>query len=107
MARYILSPQAVDDLEVIKDYLVVNGGAAVARLVLRDLREAMRFLAGTPGAGHSRHDLTDQAVKFWAVFSYLIVYDPAVRPLGIVRVLHGHRDIARALSTASNQPDKA
>jgi antitoxin ParD1/3/4/toxin ParE1/3/4 len=36
-------------------------------------------------------------VKFWAVYSYLIVYDPASRPLTIVAVLHGARDVERLL----------
>jgi hypothetical protein len=32
-------------------------------------------------------------VKFWPVFSYLIVYDPAMKPLGVARVLHASRDL--------------
>jgi len=32
-------------------------------------------------------------VKFWPVFSYLIVYDPAMRPLGVARILHGYQDL--------------
>ncbi len=40
-----------------------------------------------------RDDLTDEPVKFWSVFSYLIVYDPATQPLGIARVLHGSQDL--------------
>jgi hypothetical protein len=34
-----------------------------------------------------RRDLTSLPVKFWSVFSYLIVYDPAAGPIAIVRVL--------------------
>ena len=33
-------------------------------------------------------------MRFWPVFSYLIVYDPAMQPVGIARVLHGSRDLA-------------
>lgn len=40
-----------------------------------------------------RPDLTGEPVKFWAVFSYLIVYNPATQPIGIARVVHGSRDI--------------
>jgi hypothetical protein len=32
-------------------------------------------------------------MKFWRVYCYLIVYDPAMRPLGIARVLHSRRDL--------------
>ncbi len=54
---------------------------------------ALRFLAATPGAGHRRDDLTDEDVRFWPVLSYLIAYDPAMRPIGIARVLHASRDL--------------
>jgi hypothetical protein len=37
--------------------------------------------------------LTDEPLKFWQVFSYLIVYDPAMQPLGIARVVHTSRDL--------------
>ena len=53
----------------------------------------MAFLAITPGAGHSRENLTDEPVKFWPVFSYLIIYDPATQPIGVARVLHGGQDL--------------
>ena len=43
-----------------------------------------------------RQDPTSLPVKFWSVFSYLIVYDPAARPIAIVRALDGRRD-ARAI----------
>ena len=65
----------------------------VARYVLGEIAKAFWFLAATPGAGHRREDLTDEPVKFWSVFSYLIVYDPESRPIGIARVLHGMRDL--------------
>ena len=58
---------------------------------------AFRLLAAQPEAGHFRRDLTPLPVKFWPVFSYLIVYDPAAQPLAIVRVLHGRRNVAAIL----------
>ena len=70
---------------------------SLARYMLHELREAFRFLAANPEAGHRRPDLTDAPVKFWTVFSYLIVYDPAKRPTEVLNVLHGARDIASLL----------
>jgi toxin ParE1/3/4 len=55
------------------------------------------FFSGTPGAGHWRKNLTDEAVKFFPVYSYLIVYRPETKPLEIVSILHGHRDVQRIL----------
>lgn len=93
MTRYRLSPEAQADLNDIKQYLLTEGGARPARHVLGEIRRGLRFLAANPRAGHARGDLTDEPVRFWAVFSYLIVYDPASNPLGVVRVLHGARDL--------------
>jgi toxin ParE1/3/4 len=93
VTRYRLSPEAEIDLDDIKRYLVGRGGTALARYVLGEIRLALRFLSTTPGAGHRRDDLTDEPVRFWPVFSYLIVYDPAMQPLGIARVLHGSQDL--------------
>ena len=92
MPSYRLTNKAKGDLEDIKAYLVRQGGPRLARYVLRELREAFRFLNGTPQAGHRRDDLTDAPLKFWTVFSYLIAYDAAKRPIEIVRVIHGARD---------------
>jgi antitoxin ParD1/3/4/toxin ParE1/3/4 len=59
----------------------------------------MAKLARTPGMGHLREDLADEPLKFWPVYSYLIIYRPETRPLQIVRVLHGARDLRRLLSS--------
>ncbi len=91
--RYILAPEAQQDLQEIRDYYLEKAGAGVARQVLGDITHAFRFLAVTPGAGHRREDLTDEPVKFWSVFAYLIVYDPDMRPIGIARVLHSSQDL--------------
>jgi toxin ParE1/3/4 len=95
---YVLSPESNDDLREIRDYLARQGGRRLARYVLEEIAAAFRLLVAHPEAGHFRRDLTPLPVKFWPVFSYLIVYDPAARPLAIVRVLHGRRDVAAITS---------
>jgi toxin ParE1/3/4 len=100
--RYVLAPEAEQDLDDIKDYLVKVAGVSVARYVLRQLKDSVVFLGRTPGAGHVREDLTDINVKFWPVFSYLIIYRPASRPIEIVRIIHGNQDIARILGQVDN-----
>ncbi len=97
MIRYRLSPEAESDLDDIKRYLLQQGGVRLARHVLHKIRDALRFLAATPGAGHSREDLTDEPMKFWSVLSYMIVYDPATNPIGVARVLHASQDLESLL----------
>jgi antitoxin ParD1/3/4/toxin ParE1/3/4 len=99
MSRYLLSPEAKQDLKDIKTYLVGEGGAPLARYVLGAIREGIRFVARYPGSGHLREDLTTLPVKFWHVFSYLIIYDPSKRPIEVARVLHGRRDVETILKT--------
>ena len=42
-------------------------------------------------------NFTDEAVKFFTVYSYLIVYRPETTPLQIVSILHGRRDVEQLL----------
>lgn len=93
MRRYRLTDDAYEDLAEIKAYLVEQDGKRAARYVLSAVTDGFRFIADTPGAGHGREDLTDEPVKFWGVFSYLIVYDPAAKPINVIRVLHSARDL--------------
>ena len=48
--------------------------------------------------GHYREDLAAKPVRFWPVHSYLVIYRPEQRPVQIVRVLSGFRDIRTLLS---------
>jgi plasmid stabilization system protein ParE len=97
MTRYRLTSDAERDLDTIKDYLLQQGGVRLVRHVVARIHRALNFLAEQPEAGHRREDLTAAPVKFWTVFSYMIIYDPAARPVTIVRVLHGSRDISTLL----------
>jgi antitoxin ParD1/3/4/toxin ParE1/3/4 len=58
----------------------------------------MRRLAEMPEMGHLREDLAEEPLRFWPVYSYLIIYRPDRNPLEVVRVLSGYRDIADLLS---------
>lgn len=59
-ARYVLAPEA-DRVESV-------------------IREKIVFLAKTPGGGHWSKHVTDEPVKFFPVYSYLIVYLPERNP---------------------------
>lgn len=84
--RFLLSPEAESDPDGIKEWVLTAGGPRVAIYVMRSLLMAIRLLAQRPDIGHVRKDLTDLPLRFWPVFSYLIVYDPARRPIEIVAV---------------------
>jgi len=74
-------------------YIKERSSLAIADRVETAIREKFAFLAQTPGAGHRRRDLTEADVKFFPVYSYLIVYRPETTPLQIASILHGRRDV--------------
>lgn len=96
MSRFRLSAPARRDLADITAYVAQDSGAAAKRL-LANFKDAFRGIAKMPGKGHCRKDLTDLPVRFWPVGSYLEVYDPSRRPVEILRVLHGARDVGTIL----------
>ena len=94
--RYQLTPRAQRNVEQITDFIAEDSVEAALR-VHDALEEAFRHLADMPAMGHTREDLTERPVKFWSVYSYLVVYDPASSPLTIIAVLHGARDVEHLL----------
>jgi plasmid stabilization system protein ParE len=96
-ARFVLAPQAALNLFEIWRYIQEQSSVEAADRVESAIRERIAFLAGAPGAGHSRKDLTQHNVKFFPVYSYLIVYRPEMKPLEIAAILHGRRDVERIL----------
>ena len=93
MTRYLLAPLAKRDLQEIRDYIAKDSTTA-ARRVVRELRAAMESLVEMLGKGHLREDLGDD-LRAWVVYSYLIIYRPETRPLQVVRVVSGYRDVPK------------
>ena len=96
MSDYVLSPEALQDLGDIWEFIAEDNIEAADR-VREEIFAAFDGLVNAPRKGHVREDLTDKPVLFWPVRAYLIVYRPETRPLHIVGVLHGARDIPTLL----------
>ena len=92
MSAYVLSLLAEKDLDNIWFYIAQDSSEQADRVVI-ETRKAIRRLADWPEIGHVRDDLPDPTLRVWSVFSYLIVYKPAAKPLEVVRIIHGMRDI--------------
>ena len=96
MSQFVLTPAAEDDIRELLEYIERDNPSAVQRV--RDgLLDGMRLIAERPGIGHARTDLASEAVRFWSLFSYLIIYRQETKPVQIVRVLRGKRDVRRLL----------
>jgi plasmid stabilization system protein ParE len=100
MSRFVLTPAARGDLEEIVDFIAKDSPDAAQR-VRREMRDSMRKLARTPEMGHFRRDLCDEPLRFWQVYSFLIIYRPETRPLQILRVLRAARDVRTILLSDS------
>jgi toxin ParE1/3/4 len=98
MKRFILARPAERDLDQIKSYLIEKAGPRITRTVIQEIRSALNLLGTNPEIGHVREDLTDLPLKFWPVSSYLIVYDPQAKPVEVIRVLHGMREVEEILN---------
>ncbi len=93
---FVFSPEAREDLNDIWDYIAEDNVDAADKV--RDkIFDACEMLVRMPEIGHVRQDLVPLPVRFWPVLSYLIVYRSESKPLQIVRVLSGYRDIQALL----------
>ena len=95
--RYVLAPEAALDLVQIWRYIKRESTEKIADRVEAAIRNKIVSLAKSSGIGHWRKDLTDEPVKFFPVYSYLIVYRPDTKPLHVVAILQGRRDVQQVL----------
>jgi toxin ParE1/3/4 len=104
MSDYRIAPAARDDLDSIWDHYAVDlQNPDAGDGVREELFAAFQKLAKTPGLGHFRSDLAREPLRFWRVRSYLIIYRSEKRPVEMVRVLHGARDVQAILDEELNQ----
>jgi len=76
--RYRLTPQAIDDLDEIWNYIAADSVAAANR-VESEILEACDVIALFPMIGSKRSEVTHLPVRFWVVSRYpafLVVYRP-------------------------------
>jgi toxin ParE1/3/4 len=102
MSDFLIAPAARIELDEIWDYYARELQNPDAADRIRDeIFDAFHKLAQMPGMGHCRRDLAAEPLRFWPVRSYLIIYRGAKRPIEVVRVLHGARDVQAILGGAS------
>jgi plasmid stabilization system protein ParE len=95
--RFVLAPEAARDLAQIWQFVKEQSSVDMADRVEASIRDKIVFLAANPRSGHWRKDLTSEPVKFFSVYSYLIVHRPGTRPLQVAAILHGRRDLKQLL----------
>jgi toxin ParE1/3/4 len=94
---YRLTATAERDIEQILEFIARRDGVGRALSVQGSLEKMFRAIVRSPGSGRKRPHLTGQNIRWRTVFHYLVLYDPGSRPITMLRVLHGARDIDRIL----------
>jgi plasmid stabilization system protein ParE len=92
---YQLSLKALDDLDDIWTYIAADSVDAATR-VESAILEACEGIARYPLLGSKRREITPLPIRFWVVTRYpnfMVVYRPETKPLQIIAVLHGKRNI--------------
>lgn len=97
MTGYQFTRPARDDLFEIWEFIARDNLDAADRVIAR-IEGAARKLATHPQMGHRRPALAPAEVRFWPVGAYVVVYRAAEKPLQILRVLHGARDLDSILA---------
>lgn len=98
-ASYQLTPRALDDLDEIWNYIAQDKISAANR-VESAILSACYSLVRHPMLGTKRIEITSKPVRFWTVPRYpkfIVVYRPETKPLQIVTVVHGMRNLKQLL----------
>ena len=97
MAKFVLVPEARADLLSILEYIALDSVDS-ALTVHERFTEVFNLLGENPNLGHYRDDLTSKPVRFFPVYSYLVIYLADTHPVQIVRVLGGAQDVETILN---------
>ena len=94
MSRFRFTAAASEDLREMIEYLAAEGSPKIARRFVQGLTERCQILAGMPGMGRRREELS-AGLRSVPEGSYVVFYRPVEDGVQIVRVLQGARDIER------------
>jgi antitoxin ParD1/3/4/toxin ParE1/3/4 len=94
--KYRLTEAARQDVREITDYIRrIQRSPQNAKLVATRLKAAFNKLVRIPQLGHVHEELGDDRARVYAVTGLLVIYDPSLKPLTILRVIHAARDLQR------------
>jgi antitoxin ParD1/3/4/toxin ParE1/3/4 len=90
---FVFTPEAEADALEIWEHIADDDSEAAADRVVARIYDECQKLSDMPGMGHYREELLDKRHKFWAVWSYIIVYRCEAKPIQVIAVVHGARDL--------------
>ena len=94
---FVLTPEARTDLkEILLD--IAQDSPDNAQRLRSEFYEALQSLGRSPGIGHYHDELLGRRYRFWNFYSYVIAYPWEAKPIQIISVVHGARDLAAFFS---------
>lgn len=96
MARYVLRPLTLTDLDENWDYSVAQWDEAQAERYVRGILAAAQVVPEHPKRGLSCDEVR-KGYRLYIVGSHVIFYKELLEGIEIVRILHGRMKVARHL----------
>lgn len=90
---FVLTPQAKADLQEILLDIAADSPDTAERLRV-EMYHGLQGLGRSPGIGHYREDLLDRRYRFWNFYSYVVAYAWKRKPIQVIAVIYGRRDLA-------------
>jgi len=93
---YDVSAEVQNDLFEIWRH-IAEDSVGLANRIENEFYELFESIGRMAGQGHARQELTSRSVLFFPLYSFLVVYQPDVRPIRIMAVPRGKRDLREVL----------
>jgi len=95
--KFVLTPTAKDDLrDILYDLAEDSPNAALG--LQEKFYDGFSALGRSPGIGHYHDELLSRKHRFWNLYPYVVVYVWEAKPIQVVSVIHGVRDLATILA---------
>lgn len=90
---FVLNPEARNDL---KDILldIAEDNPDTAERLRAEFYDRLQSLGRSPGIGHYQDELLSRKYRFRNFYSYVVAYVWEAKPIRVVSVVHGARDLA-------------
>ena len=90
---FVLTPEAKNDL---RRFFSIS--PRIARIQRRgsgpNSTRTFRTLGRSPGVGHYHDEILSRKYRFWNFYSYAVAYVWESRPVQVISIVHGARDLA-------------
>jgi toxin ParE1/3/4 len=99
--KFVLSFAAENDLTNLFDYIAEESGVDRAEMVLRRIEQTLQILSSWPLIGRTWDDL-ENGSRVFALWPWLIFYEPTASGILVWRVLDGRRDIPKIINDSED-----